>query len=67
MCSTTLGFVGNIHTCTLYCVYNIHVCMYMYVYMYICISVGKEYVCIVRLHDALPSEAKLAQVRNLNY
>jgi hypothetical protein len=23
---------------------------------------GKEYVCVVRLHDAVPSEAKLAQV-----
>ena len=26
-------------------------------------SVGKEYVCIARLHSAVPSEAKLAQVR----
>ena len=23
---------------------------------------GKEYVCVVRLHDAVPSKAKLAQV-----
>lgn len=27
------------------------------------ISTGKEYVCVVRLHDAIASRAKLAQVR----
>lgn len=27
------------------------------------VSSGKEYVCVLRLHDAIPSEVKLAQVR----
>ena len=26
------------------------------------LSAGKEYVCVLRLHDAIASEAKLAQV-----
>ena len=31
----------------------------------LCVSAGKEYVCVLRLHDAIPSEAKLAQVRGV--
>ena len=27
-------------------------------------SIGKEYVCVLRLHDAIKSEAVLAQVYN---
>jgi len=42
-----------------------HVCL-LVDYLYQCLA-GKEYVCVIRLHDAIESEALLAQVSVLCY